>query len=63
VGSTNEFHLPFLSPDDSWQLFQQSLVTPASDWNFEFEEVGKEIVDKCGGVPLAIKVLAGATSN
>jgi len=60
VGSTDQFHLPFLSPDDSWQLFQQSLVTPATGWNFEFEEVGKAIVDKCGGVPLAIKVLAGS---
>ncbi|TVU50670.1 hypothetical protein EJB05_02049, partial [Eragrostis curvula] len=59
VGSTDQFDLPFLSPDDSWQLFQQSLVIPANGLDLEFVEVGKEIVKKCGGVPLAIKALAG----
>ncbi|KAJ1264609.1 hypothetical protein BS78_08G012500 [Paspalum vaginatum] len=60
VGSIDQFDLPFLSPDDSWQLFQQSLVVfPAEGLGLEFLEVGKEIVKKCGGVPLAIKALAG----
>ncbi|KAL6871019.1 hypothetical protein ACP4OV_014867 [Aristida adscensionis] len=59
VGSTDPFHLPFLSSDDSWRLFQQSLIMPMKGWEGEFEEVGKEIVKKCGGIPLAIKVLAG----
>ncbi|KAL6595681.1 hypothetical protein ACP70R_048021 [Stipagrostis hirtigluma subsp. patula] len=60
VGSTDLFDLPFLSEDDSWQLFQQSFITPAKLLEFEFAEAGKEMVKKCGGVPLAIKVLAGA---
>ncbi|TVU31069.1 hypothetical protein EJB05_22736, partial [Eragrostis curvula] len=60
VGSTNQFDLPFLSPGDSWQLFKQTLVMPAKGWDFDFDVIGKEIVKKCGGVPLAIKVLAGA---
>ncbi|KAL6640515.1 hypothetical protein ACP70R_021638 [Stipagrostis hirtigluma subsp. patula] len=60
VGSTDIFDLPFLSEDDSWQLFQQSLITPAKLLEFGFAEAGKELVKKCGGVPLAIKVLAGA---
>ncbi|GJM88125.1 hypothetical protein PR202_ga04152 [Eleusine coracana subsp. coracana] len=59
VGSSDQFVLPFLSPDDSWQLFQQSLVIPAKGLELEYVEVGKEIVRKCGGIPLAIKALAG----
>jgi len=63
VGSTNHFDLPLLSPNNSWQLFQQSIIMPATGWNFKLEEVGNQIVKKCGGLPLAIKVLACALTG
>jgi Leucine-rich repeat (LRR) protein len=53
------FDLPFLSFDDSWQLFHHSFGAVATGLSPEFQETGKEIVRKCGGVPLAIKSLAG----
>ncbi|RLM70253.1 hypothetical protein C2845_PM17G00680 [Panicum miliaceum] len=59
-GSAYQFDLPFLSLNDSWELFQQSLVMPPGGLEVEFVDVGKDIVKKCGGVPLAIKALAGA---
>jgi len=56
VESTTLIDLPSLSEDYSWQVFQQSYGNAVEH---DFEEVGKEIVNKCSGVPLAIKVLAG----
>jgi Leucine-rich repeat (LRR) protein/adenylate kinase family enzyme len=60
VRSTYKFCLQRLSPDDSWQLFQQSFRMPANYLDSDFMKVGKEIVETCCGLPLAIKVLAGS---
>ncbi|XP_062202662.1 disease resistance protein RGA2-like [Phragmites australis] len=56
VGSTDPFDLPSLSEDDSWKLFQQRM--PAKGLEVGFKEVAKDIMRKCGGLPLAIIVLA-----
>ncbi|XP_017233329.1 putative disease resistance RPP13-like protein 3 [Daucus carota subsp. sativus] len=46
--------LSFLSKDESWQLFyKRAKPTP------NLEMLGKEMVDKCGGLPLAIVILSG----
>lgn len=59
VDSTYTFDMPFLSEDDSWKVFEQNLGSAAIGLDPEFVQVGTEIVKKCSGVPLAIKVLAG----
>uniref|UniRef100_A0ACD5Y208 Uncharacterized protein n=2 Tax=Avena sativa TaxID=4498 RepID=A0ACD5Y208_AVESA len=59
VKSAEIFHLPFLSDDDGWILFQRSSGWAEEGLDPEFIEVGKEIVKKCAGVPIAIKSLAG----
>ncbi|KAE8718050.1 Disease resistance protein RPP8 [Hibiscus syriacus] len=55
--------LPILTDDESWKLF----ITKASPRNKTdnhacpkaFENLGREMVKKCGGLPLAIVVLGG----
>ncbi|RWR85661.1 Disease resistance RPP13-like protein 4 [Cinnamomum micranthum f. kanehirae] len=50
-----------LSDDDSWSLFTK--IAFARDGgrcpNYDLESIGKEIVVRCGGLPLAIKVVGG----
>ncbi|KAL7090246.1 hypothetical protein ACP275_12G028500 [Erythranthe tilingii] len=49
-------HIGYLSDDDSWALFsRRAFVSGEGEENFV--AIGKVIVKKCGGVPLAIKAL------
>ena len=56
--TTPIFHLGCLSNADSWSLFKQRSFRMGKSKDYpNLEELGKEIVKKCGGVPLAIKAL------
>ncbi|XP_016694397.1 putative disease resistance protein RGA3 [Gossypium hirsutum] len=50
------FHcLLCLSDDDSWSLFKKrAFVMGINEGNVNHETIGKQIVQRCGGVPLAI---------
>ncbi|KAL3325342.1 hypothetical protein AABB24_039106 [Solanum stoloniferum] len=53
-------YMGILSSEDSWALFKRhSLENRDPEERPEFEEVGKQIADKCKGLPLALKALAG----
>ncbi|KAL0929108.1 hypothetical protein M5K25_001050 [Dendrobium thyrsiflorum] len=49
----NYFPLGFLSEDEGWRLFKQYAL--CGDENLM--RIGQKIVNKCGGLPLAIKLL------
>ncbi|KAF3947919.1 hypothetical protein CMV_026019 [Castanea mollissima] len=52
-----------LSEDDSWSLFKgRAFGLGRVEEKSELESIGKEIVKKCGGVPLAIKALGSLMS-
>ena len=57
VESKLVFNLPFLSEDESWSFFLKSSGWKEEDLDSDFITAGKDIIKKCGGVPLAIKTL------
>uniref|UniRef100_A0ACD5YNG1 Uncharacterized protein n=1 Tax=Avena sativa TaxID=4498 RepID=A0ACD5YNG1_AVESA len=63
MNSTLLYNLRALSMDDSWKLFLQSSGRDKEDLDSEFIDIGKDIVRKCGGVPLAVKALGGIVGS
>ncbi|KAG8479821.1 hypothetical protein CXB51_029539 [Gossypium anomalum] len=67
IGNKCESHvlkLKGLSDDDAWSLFKKIAFEQryADSTNSAFVEVGKQISKRCGGVPLAIRTIAGTLS-
>ncbi|KAM3399700.1 hypothetical protein ACQJBY_004868 [Aegilops geniculata] len=52
-----------LSTDDSRRLFHKRIFPDDSGCTSEFEQVSKDILKKCGGVPLAIITIASALAS
>ncbi|KAF9624499.1 hypothetical protein IFM89_011542 [Coptis chinensis] len=60
VPSTHHHHaLRLLNKDESWELFSKKVFTVSGSCSPKLVEVGRRIVDKCGGLSLAIVVLGG----
>ncbi|KAM6570817.1 hypothetical protein CsatB_018802 [Cannabis sativa] len=62
MASGHVHHLTTLLDDDCWQLFVKHAFGPNDDLSTKYkdlEELGRKIVHKCKGLPLAIKSLGG----
>ncbi|KAJ1391667.1 Virus X resistance protein-like, coiled-coil domain [Sesbania bispinosa] len=57
MGTMPPHELPMLSENDCWELFKQRAFAPNEVPQAELEVIGKEIVKRCAGVPLAAKAL------
>ncbi|KFK34000.1 hypothetical protein AALP_AA5G088800 [Arabis alpina] len=55
--------LRFLTFEESWKLFEQKAFKNMQWVDADLQKIGKEMVQKCGGLPLAIVVLAGLLSR
>ncbi|XVF20704.1 hypothetical protein REPUB_Repub12eG0025400 [Reevesia pubescens] len=51
------YHLGYLLEDNAWLLFKQRAFFMKGEEHKKLEGIGKQIVQKCGGVPLAVKAL------
>ena len=59
--SISIYHLRQLSPEDCWSLFaKHAFENGDSSPHPKLEEIGKEIVKRCKGLPLAAKALGSA---
>nr|UBY07571.1 NBS-LRR disease resistance protein [Dasypyrum villosum] len=57
------YHMKPLCTDDSSRLFYKRVFDDESGCPNEFEQVSKDILKKCGGVPLAIITIASALAS
>ncbi|KAK2366820.1 putative disease resistance protein RGA3 [Trifolium repens] len=57
VGTHPAHHLVGLSDDYTWSVFRQHAFDPNKEERAELVKIGKDIVRKCDGSPLAAKVL------
>ncbi|KAK9016415.1 hypothetical protein V6N11_078915 [Hibiscus sabdariffa] len=58
------YELRGLSGDDAWTLFKEIAFEQryADSKNLAFVKIGKQILEKCGGLPLVIRTIAGTLS-
>nr|KYP66225.1 Putative disease resistance protein RGA3 [Cajanus cajan] len=59
MGTMPPHELSMLSDNDCWELFKYQAFGHNEVEQVELVDIGKEIVKKCGGVPLAAKALGG----
>ncbi|WVZ03070.1 hypothetical protein V8G54_023876 [Vigna mungo] len=55
-------YLPFLNEEESWELFHKKVFIDG-DCPSDLEPLGKQMVQRCCGLPLSIIVLAGLLAN
>ncbi|XP_059315134.1 putative disease resistance protein RGA3 [Lycium ferocissimum] len=59
MGTLQPYQLSNLSQEDCWLSFMQRAFGYQKETNPDLMAIGKEIVNKCGGVPLAANTLGG----
>ncbi|KAA8529860.1 hypothetical protein F0562_034371 [Nyssa sinensis] len=62
-GDSPPHHLRFLNDDECWELLRRKVFGIASCPSEEMENLGKEIAEKCHGLPLAVQVISESLSN
>ncbi|XP_023728235.1 putative disease resistance protein RGA3 [Lactuca sativa] len=56
-------HLKGLSDDHCWDIFRERAFVAGTSQSPELEEIGRQIVKKCDGLPLLLNVIGGMLAN
>ncbi|XP_052624807.1 putative disease resistance protein RGA3 [Lactuca sativa] len=59
----DSYCLEGLSNDECWSIFRERAFVGGESPSPELEEIGREIVNKCGGLPLLLNVIGGMFAN
>ncbi|CAL5004912.1 unnamed protein product [Urochloa decumbens] len=63
MGTFPPHELSCLTEDDSWKLFSKKAFSKGVHEQPELVMIGKRIVNKCNGLPLALKAMGGLMSS
>ncbi|KAM3205797.1 hypothetical protein P3L10_029207 [Capsicum annuum] len=63
VNPVSPHEMNTLNLENSWKLLRDKVFGPKYDHPPELEEIGKQIAEKCQGLPLTILVIAGHLSK
>uniref|UniRef100_A0A0D9XAE7 Uncharacterized protein n=1 Tax=Leersia perrieri TaxID=77586 RepID=A0A0D9XAE7_9ORYZ len=63
MGTLRPINLPHLSEEHSWELFSKKAFSRDMQMHPELISIGKRIVQKCRGLPLALKTMGGLMSS
>ncbi|XP_039817849.1 disease resistance protein RGA2-like [Panicum virgatum] len=63
MGTLPPYELSCLSEGDSWKLFSMKAFSKGVQEQAELAATGRRIVDKCKGLPLALKIMGGLMSS
>lgn len=61
--ASSHHEMSFMGEKESWDLLKQKVFGDSQDCPHELEEIGKEIVRSCGGLPLAVVLVGGILST
>ncbi|KAH7666264.1 P-loop containing nucleoside triphosphate hydrolase protein [Dioscorea alata] len=59
----NTIKVECLEPDEAWDLFKDNVNLAVIESDEKFKEIAWQVMKKCGGLPLALKVVGKAMSN
>ena len=62
IGPMAPYYFPFLNKEERWELFSKKAFR-GKDFSSDLMDLGRSLVESCGGLPLAIIVLAGLVAK